>query len=227
MRSRRPSRRCQSSSSAVDSSGSPPGFALHVGDQRVDHVGVDRQARAAGRQLDRAPQLVAAHRPDQHVVGAHESRQLGIDGAAAVEVGADGHQHERAPAYIAGRSDELVDERRALGLVAAEGEDLLELVDRHDQPASGAASAVGALERPHRVLARSQQRERPVLATGQHAAGERGEQPRPQRRGLAAARRTPRSPSAAHPPAAPPSRPPAARGRRTARRPRRRTTPVP
>ena len=71
----------------------------------------------------------------------------------------------------------------------AEGEDLLELVDRHDLPACRRGLGGGALERPHRVLAGSQQRERPVLATGQHAAGERGEQPRPERRGLAAARR--------------------------------------
>ena len=116
-------------------------------------------------------------------------RDSRIGGAAAVEVGADGHQHERAPGGIASLRDELVDERRPLGLVAAAGEELLELVDRHDQPASSRGLGGRALERPGGVLARSQQRELPVLAAGQHAGRERGEQPGPQRRRLAAARR--------------------------------------
>ena len=66
--------RCHSSSSAVDSSGSAPGSSGDVGDQRVDELRLDAQAGAPRRQLDRAPQLVAAHRADEHVVGAEQPR---------------------------------------------------------------------------------------------------------------------------------------------------------
>ena len=44
-----------------------------------------------------------------------------------------------------------------------------------------------AAKLPHRVLAGADQRARPSLAAGQHAAGERGQQPGPDHGGLAAA----------------------------------------
>ena len=87
------------------------------------------------RQLDRPPQLVAPHRPDEDVVGGEQPRQLGVGGAAPVEVGADRQEHDRAPARVAGGRDERVDERVALLLVAARSEQLLELVDGEDEPA--------------------------------------------------------------------------------------------
>ena len=118
------------------------GLALDVGDQRIDRSGSTRRPARRGGQLDRPAQLVAAHRPDEHVVGAEQPRQLRVGGAAAVEVGADGDQHQRAPPRVARARDERVDERRALGLVAAGGEDLLELVDREDEPAARRRSAV-------------------------------------------------------------------------------------
>ena len=45
----RPSRRCHSSSSAVDSSGSAPGSSLDVGHERVGELGLDARARRAAR----------------------------------------------------------------------------------------------------------------------------------------------------------------------------------
>ena len=59
-----------------------------------------RPARRAGSSIARA-QLVAAHRTDEHVVGAEQPRQLGVRGAAAVEVGAHGDQHQRAGVAVA------------------------------------------------------------------------------------------------------------------------------
>ena len=197
MRRRRPSRCCHSSSSAVDSSGSAPGSALDVGEQRIDELRLDLQPGAPRGQLDRAAQLVAAHRADEHVAGAEQPRQLRVGGAVPVEVGADRDQHERAAARIASARDQRVGERRALALVAAGREELLELVDGDDQPALGAPRRCASLERSQRVLAGPQQGDRPALAAGQHAGRQRRQQPRAQRRGLAAARRRRRCPSAA------------------------------
>ena len=71
---------------------------------------------------------------------------------------------------------------RALGLVTARRERLLELIDSDDQPVRRRGLGGGLLKRTQRMLARTQQRQRPTLAARQHAAGERGEQPGPQRR---------------------------------------------
>ncbi len=70
------------------------GFVPDVGDQGVDEVGLDVEGRALRRELDRAAQLVAAHRADEQVVGVEQRRQLGVGRTAAVEVGADGNEHE-------------------------------------------------------------------------------------------------------------------------------------
>ena len=43
-------------------------LALDVGHQRVGQLGLDAQAGALRRALDRAAQLVAAHRADEHVI---------------------------------------------------------------------------------------------------------------------------------------------------------------
>ena len=85
-------------------------LALDVGQQRLDELGLDAQADALRRALDRAAQLVARHRADEHVVGAEQARQLGIGGAAAVEVGAHGEHDDAAAVAIARRADERVDE---------------------------------------------------------------------------------------------------------------------
>ena len=85
--------------------------------------------------------------------------------------------------------DQRVDERGALGLVPAGGKELLELVDRHDEPALPRGVGSDLLKCPHRMLTGTQERERPALAAGQHADAERGEEAGAQRRRLAAARR--------------------------------------
>jgi hypothetical protein len=72
------------------------GLALDVGDQGIDELWLDVQARAPRGQLDRPPQLIAAHRTDGDLVRAEQTPQLGMARAAPVEVGTDPEQHERA-----------------------------------------------------------------------------------------------------------------------------------
>ena len=131
------------------------GLAPDVGDQRVDERGVGAQARALRGGLDRAPQLVAAHRADRHVAGAQHPPQLGVARAAPVEVGAQGDQDDRAAARVAHGGDERVGERGALVLVAAGGEELLELVDGDHEPALGRGLCDRLPERAARVRARA------------------------------------------------------------------------
>jgi hypothetical protein len=99
-----------------------PGDASY---ERRDQLRLDPEARRAGRQLDRPAQLVAAHRPDQDLVGADQGRELGVLGAAPVEVGADRQHDHQALVGIAGTLDQRIEERVALGLVATGDEGLL------------------------------------------------------------------------------------------------------
>jgi hypothetical protein len=61
-------------------------------------------------------------------------RELGVGGAVAVEVGADGEHGGRDPTGHRHRVDERVDELPALALVPAQREQLLELVDDDNHP---------------------------------------------------------------------------------------------
>ena len=70
-------------------------LALDVGQQRVGQLRVHDEAGPPRRALDRAPQLLARHRPDEHVVVAERPRELRIGRAAAVEVRAHGHHDAR------------------------------------------------------------------------------------------------------------------------------------
>jgi hypothetical protein len=164
-------------------------LAVDVGHERVYERVIDVQPRTPGRREDRSPQLVAAHRADRDVVGAQHPPELGEGSAAAVEVGAQCDQHERSPARVANRGDERVSEGRALGLVSAGGEQLFELVDGDHEPALRRRCRDRLLERPHWLVARAHERDRPGIATGEHAVVERWQQTGLERRRLAAARR--------------------------------------
>ena len=181
-----------------------------------------RPARCAGR-LDRAAQLVAAHRADRDVAGAEHPPQLRVARAAPVEVGAQGDQHERAAARVAHRRDERVGERGPLGLVVAGGEDLLELVDRDDEPAVAARRP----RSPARARGRDARRAAAARPPSRRCRGAR-----PARARAAGPRAAPttcrsprgrRCPAAARPRRGRPSRRRGARGRRRRRRRRRRT----
>ena len=136
------------------------GLALDVGEQRVGELRLDGAARPAGRPLDRAPQLVARHRPDQHVVGAEQPRQLRVGRAAPVEVGADARPRR---AVAGARSATSASTNSAARLVLARREQLLELVDR-EHPAPWRGSPVARSSARARMLAGPDHRLRPVLA---------------------------------------------------------------
>ena len=200
-----------------------PRFALAVREQPVRESGLESQSGVPRGQLDRAPQLVVVHRADEDVVGGQQRSELRICGAATVEVRA--HSEDDGGSALADRTDQRGDERHALVLVPAGGEQLLELVDDEHGAAVAVRSRTAKLA--HRVLAGTDQRAHPGIAAGQRAAGERGQQPGPhdattchcptdRPRRAAASRR-----------AGPRARPRAARGRRSTRRRRSRTGPAP
>ena len=163
-------------------------LALDVGEQHLHEIGLEPQPGPARGELDRAAQLVAAHRPDQHVVGTQQPGELRVCRAAPVEVRPHRDQHQCATTRIAGTRDERVGERRALALVATGGEDLFELIDGDDKPALRHDRRDGPLERSQRLVPGSHQGDRPALAAGQDAGRQPREQASPQRGGLAAPR---------------------------------------
>ena len=185
-RRRRPSRRCQSSSSAVDSSGRRAGLVLDIRQRGRRQARARRAGRPPRRQLDRPAQLVALHRPDEDMVACEQSRQRRVGGAAPVEVGPEREHHEPSPSRSCASRTSASTERRPLSLVAAGGEELLELVD-HQHTRAGAGTARAQLA--HRMLAGTDHRLRPLIAARQHPAGQRGQQARLDNRRFAAPRR--------------------------------------
>jgi hypothetical protein len=162
------------------------GPALDVAQQRLDELGFDDQSDALRRALDRAAELVARHRPDEHVICAEQLREPRIGGAAAIEVRADGEDDDRPGA---GGTDERVGELGALRVVPAGCEDLLELVDRQDAAPLAREPAGRAAELQQRLLPGPDDCLGPVLAAGHHAPGEGWQQPGSHDRRLAAAGR--------------------------------------
>ena len=94
---------CQSSSSAVDSSGSAPGSSSTSATSASTSSGSTcRPTRAAGSSIGPA-QLRGLHRTDEDVVGAQQLGQLREGGAAAVEVGPHRDDHDGPLAAGRGR----------------------------------------------------------------------------------------------------------------------------
>ena len=124
-------------------------LALHVVDERVDELRLDLEPGAGRGQLDGAAQLRRLHRPDQHVVRAEQLGEARVGGEAAVEVCPQRDDDDRSPLRIGGCTSERVREGVALGVRAAGGEQLLELVDGEQQPFAGgsvsSASASGSV----------------------------------------------------------------------------------
>ena len=133
--------RGQRSTSAVESSGRPAGLACDVVDERVDERWLDVESARSPAPRSRVAAR-PAHRAEQHVVGADEVGQLGVRGEPAEEIRAQREQTRRALG-VPGRVDEHVDERPPLVLRYGRGEELLELVDREDEPLTGYGRARG------------------------------------------------------------------------------------
>jgi hypothetical protein len=103
------------------------GSGLHQ--QGRDQLGLEADAGEPGRALDRLAQLAPAHRPHQHLLVGHRRRQVGVGGAAAIEVGPHGEDDDGLAAHHARGIQQGVEKSQAHLFVAAEGEQLLELVN--------------------------------------------------------------------------------------------------
>ena len=185
------------------------GLVGNIVDQLRGQPGLDPQARPAGRELDRPAQLLARHRPDEHLVGADLGGKRPVLGAAAVEVGADREHDDDTLLGIVGEADERLCEGRPLAFVATGGEQLLELIDGEHQAlvrfervqrrselvvtvalaCRGRDARHDAAQLRERMLARSDQHLSPAPRAWQHAVRQRRQQPGAQHRGLATARR--------------------------------------
>jgi hypothetical protein len=108
----------------------PARFVRDVGDDTGGQRALHDQSFRRGGPDDRFPQLRRCHGADQQGGVLQCLGQLGVFGAPAVEVGAYGDDDAGA------RAQQQPDEGCSFGRVAAEGEDLLELVHQ-DQRALG------------------------------------------------------------------------------------------
>ena len=124
-------RRFHVSSSAVSRSGSEPGLGADVVEDPVDQSVLEDEPRVACRLLDRALELVGAHRADEETGLAEQVGEGGVLGAAAVVVGADRGDHAHRRVGIARSVHQHVEVAIAFLGVAADGEHLFQLVD-HD-----------------------------------------------------------------------------------------------
>jgi hypothetical protein len=120
---------------------------------------------------DRPPQLVAPHRADEHLVRADEPREPVVGTAMSVEVGADRDHDLHAAVAVLGERCERIQKPGPLTLVAADREDLLELV--HDENRLIAGLGQGSLERRQRTRARAHHRLRPAVGARQHSTRQR------------------------------------------------------
>ena len=125
----RPSRRSHSSTSAVESSGRPPGRPSTSSISRSTSAGSTDEPRPAGRSLDHRAVLLAAHRPDEHLARRQLLREGRLLRTSAVEVGSQGEHDRGGPRH--GGADQRLEERRPCRGVVDAREHLLELVDDH------------------------------------------------------------------------------------------------
>jgi hypothetical protein len=155
-----------------------PGFAREVAQDHVDEPGLDRQPGNLGRRLDGASKLVLVHWPQQDVRVRERTREARDRRTVSVEVGpqcADGY--DGAVAFL-DCVEQHVDEAGALGRVAADGEQLLHLVDCDDNPRGARSRGLLELGRQgrRRILAGRDDDDGPRRAAGHLSASNRGEE---------------------------------------------------
>ncbi|HEX5114112.1 MAG TPA: hypothetical protein VFW65_02830 [Pseudonocardiaceae bacterium] len=100
-----------------------------LGDQRRLH----HRPGLPGRSGDRCPELLGRHRAHQELAPLQFPGQAGVLGAVAVEVGAHAQDHPHPAARPMSALQQQRDEPATFRLLGADGEDLLELVDHHEQ----------------------------------------------------------------------------------------------
>ena len=155
------------------------GLAGDVPDESRDEGRLDLEVGTLGRNDDRPFQLLRLHRADEDVAAGEETRKGRVGRTASVEVGPQCNRHDAVAARIVRDRGERVDERHALVFVSADGEQLLELIDGDDIAIVERVPqvAAGRLELYCGMGARPHDHDRPLLAPGQRARGERPQEP--------------------------------------------------
>lgn len=106
-----------------------PGLLTQIRQDGLDQAGLQHQASVLGRAGDRLPPLLDGHRGHQQLVVLQRGGQRGVVRTAGVEIRAD-TQHHRGPALgVGGEGSQGIKKALPFGVVVAEGEDFLQLVD--------------------------------------------------------------------------------------------------
>ena len=114
----------------------------HVGQHGVDQRRLGHAPGGGGRPGDHRAQLRVGHRPDQHLPVPQRRHQRWVGRAVRIEVGPYADHDPRPVGGARDHGEQALQEQPAGGLVAAEREDLLELVD-HEHQAAGPATPRG------------------------------------------------------------------------------------
>jgi hypothetical protein len=114
-----------------------PGFLPQIRQHGFDQAGLQHQASALCRAGDRLPQLPDSHRGDQQLAVLQRGGQRRVVTAPGVEIRADPQHHGGPTLGIGSQGREGSKEALPLGVRSAEGEDLLHLINDHQQPGPG------------------------------------------------------------------------------------------
>jgi len=115
------------------------GLPHEVREDRLDEAALESEPDLLCRLLDHAPQPSLVARPEQNLARRQDFGQAGERAAVSVEVGPDRDHQARRSVARACRRQERLGEPAALALLAALGEELLELVDDDQEAGFGAA----------------------------------------------------------------------------------------
>ena len=166
--------------------GETAGLAHGVRNERIGELLLHDQVCSSRGKLDRPPELVLVHRPDQDLVRGQQRCEPPVLGATPVEVRSH-RDDDRGDAI--GRRGGLrdgVEERGSFSRVRALREDLFELVDGQQRVLSLLLQRL--TERSEGVVARADHREGPPIAARKRARSECRHEPRPQQGRLPAPR---------------------------------------
>ncbi len=151
-----------------------------VEQEPVDEIGCQLDAGPAGGLGDRQAEVTASHRADHDLGSLEHGHELGDGCGERVEVGAEPDRHEPRRRGIHDQADELL-----ACLLRRVGEQLLELVDHHQQVLRGDLAG-RTLQRRDRIGPGRHHGDRPVPR--QRALPDRGDDAGAEHRGLAGAR---------------------------------------
>ena len=158
----------------VRQQGERPRFARNVAQHQIDETALDGEPSDPGRTLDCRAELRFVHGPQQGRRRLERRAESRYRRAETEEVRPHGDQDEHRAAVRGCRAQKGIDEHAALGRVGAEREDLLELVDEHDQPLDVRALH-GDGESSRIPIEQPEKRARPLLQRSRTRRGELGQ----------------------------------------------------